>query len=254
MEDRRNQERFPASYDVYLECRGKTTYARSRDISMQGIGIYLTEPLEPGDSVNLDISIHKVKVNMALPGKVVYCIPNPDRPESPYPLLASIEFLEEAGKELVPMPDRGKITRHHVSHTVSIDAPADKCYRLMCDFDLYPKWAGMLDRHFIKEKYPNGRGRIVEFQADLFFRKVAYILEYFYDDEGFTLSWESVGGDVVSTTGKYSFKPIGEERAMSTYELDVAIDFYLPKRMIRYFSQIAMRKTMKEFKDLAEKS
>ena len=80
------------------------------------------------------------------------------------------------------------------------------------------------------------------------------MLDYAYDDAGLCLSWTSAGGDLLSIDGRYFFKPLGENQAMSTYELDASLDFFLPNRIIQYFSRVAMRKTMKEFKSFVEKN
>lgn len=103
------------------------------------------------------------------------------------------------------------------------------------------------------ERYPDGRARRVEFMVNVFIRKVRYVLDYTYDDENSCLSWVSSGGDFLNIIGSYFFKRLGENETSSTYELEVSIDFYMPNRIVRYFSGIAMRKTMKEFKTFVER-
>ncbi len=46
----------------------------------------------------------------------------------------------------------------------------------------------------------------------------------------------------------------GPQRASATYELNMSFDFRVPNRIVRYFSQIAMRRCMRDFKSCVEKT
>ncbi len=254
MEDRRKQGRMSADYDVFIQCGGRTGMVRSKDITMQGIRVFSREPLKEGESVALNFMIPEQNMNISLKGKVVYCRGNPDESRSEYPYFAGIEFLEEFNEGLIPAEKEGSMVSSGVSRTVSINAPAEKCYRMACDFSLYPRWSGVLDKVTVLETYPDGRGRKVSFQASILFTKLSYTLEYSYDDENLCLSWKSAGGDLVSTRGKYSFKPIAENRSSSTYEIDVTVNFFVPNKVITFLSNITLPRVMKGFKKLVEQS
>lgn len=241
-----------ADYDVFIQCRGRTSVARSKDINMQGIRLFSREPLNEGESLEMNFMLPKQNLNIALKGKVVYCTENQEELKSEYPYFAGVEFSEEFDEDLMQVETEGELLSYGTSSTVSINAPADKCYRMVYDFPLYPQWAGMIDKVKVLERYPDGRGRLIEFEANVLFRKMSYKLEYSYDDENMCLSWESAGGDLVSTRGRYFFKPITEDKTSSIYELDVTVNFFVPKKMIKFFSTIAMPRVMKGFKKIVE--
>ncbi len=252
--ERRKQKRMETDYEMFLRYRDKTIMVRSRDITTQGISILSQASLDGGEQVDLNFILPRDGLNLALKGKVIYCIQNPERSGRAFPYIAGVEFFEEANEVLIPVETKGDLIITSASHTLAIDAPAEKCYRMMYDFNLYPKWSILLDKVRILDLHDDGRGRNVEFQANVLFRKVVYVLQYSYDDENLCLSWTSVGGDILSTKGRYFFKPIGQDRTYSTYELDVSIDFYVPKRMVRFFSNIMMPRVMKGFKKMVEQN
>jgi uncharacterized membrane protein len=253
MTEKRKHHRMAVDYEVFIRHPGGTSLARARDISTQGIGLYATGPLNNGDLVDLTIVLPKGAMNLSVKGAVRYCMENTAPGAGPHRYLAGIEFTEDTKDEVSIMDIQGDVMSYQASHSVSINAPADKCYELICDFERYPQWAGVLKGVRVEDAHPDGRARRVEFEVDVYIRKVRYVLDYSYDDENLCLSWVSAGGDFVSITGRYFFKPLGENKASSTYEATAAFEFFLPNRIVRYFSRVAMRKTMKEFKSFVEK-
>lgn len=254
MIEKRKIPRMAANYEVFVNFAGRTSVARSRDISVYGIGVYLNEQLRPGEQAEVTVILPEGTLHLALKGMVIYCVTNPDPSLKPYPFLVGVQFTEESGEAVNFILGRGEISQHRVSHTLSINAEIGLCYRAICDFLNYPKWVRMMEEVKILERYPDGRGKRVEFLLNIFLRKVRYVLDYFYDDSGHTLSWLSAGGDVVSIKGRYSFRSVGEKITSATYDLDIMWDFPVPNRMKQYFSGIFMRKSMKDFKNFVEKS
>ena len=247
-----------AQYEVFLVRGGQTTMAKARDVSMQGIGLYVKEAAEQGELVEFTIVIPSAKMNLSLNGTVRHCAPNPDPEQISLPFILGIEFGENKLEDLEFLDLQDKLLRYQASHSVAINAPALKCYEYICDFEKYPQWAGVLKKTEVLERYPDGRARRVEFELDAYIRKINYILDYFYDDAGLCLSWVNAGGDMVSVTGRYFFKPISENQASSNYDLEVAFDFFMPNsiihnRLVHYFSRVVMRKAMKEFKSFVER-
>jgi uncharacterized membrane protein len=257
LEEKRKYQRMDVQYDVFLTRKGQSTMSKARDVSTHGVGLYVNEAAEPGEAVELTIVVPAARLNLKLDGTVRHCAENPD-PEIPLPFITGIEFSENKLENMEFLDLKEELFRYQASHTVAIDAPAHRCYEFICDFERYPQWAGVLKKAKVEERYPDGRARRVEFELDAYIRKIIYILDYFYDDDGRCLSWLNAGGDMVSVTGRYFFKPISENQASSNYELEVAFDFFMPNsiihnRLVRYFSSVVMRKTMKGFKKFVEK-
>jgi hypothetical protein len=254
-DEKRRSVRMPVDYDYFLTYKGRTFSGNSRDISPFGIGILIEEPLPPGDPVKLSLYIKDANLNLQVGGVVRHCLENPDKSGDPAGFVVGIEFFEEHGDELAFLSSDGPVSRHTPSHTISINAGARRCYDLLIDYERYPEWAGGVKKARIKERYPDGRGRLVEFEYNIFFRKVRYVNAYSYDDENTALSWVSAGSDreIVKNTGSYVFAPRGENRTMATFSIDITIALLPPKRIINYFTTVLMRKEMKNFKNFVEK-
>ena len=250
--EKRKHPRMPADYELFATCGGQTFMTRCRDISPQGIGIYCQESLAAGATNKMTLLLPDRALSLELWGVVCHCGQNPDYPRVPFPYLAGIKFGEESVEEIPFLQIQGEVMRYAASHSVSIAASARDCYQCLCDFERYPEWAKILEQARVQDRYPEGRPRRVEFVANAYLRKVRYVLDYTYDDPNHCLSWVNAGGDFLNITGRYFFSPQKSGGTASTYELSLAANFPLPKRILRYFSSIAMRKTMKDFKHYLE--
>ncbi len=247
-----SNKRMLVSYEVFLTYQGHVSMAQSFEISAQDIGLYTNEPLIIGDPVELVIVPSQGMLNIEVLGRICSQENNPDSSQ-PQKFKARIEFDEESADELPFLNIKEDVRHYAASHSLSISAPAERCYELLGEFERYPEWTGVLEKGNVLERYSDGRGKVVEFIANAYIRKVTYVLEYSFNDEDYCLSWKSVGGDFVSILGRYFFKPLGSQTSSSTYELDIKFDFRMPNRIVRYFSSIVMRKSMKEFKAFVEK-
>ena len=241
-----------ASYEVFIKRRGRTAIGHSKDISPHGIGLYTDEELPAGETVELSIVPPEGMLNVELVGEVRHCRPNPDRTDPPHRFQVGIEFSAET-KESIPFLEiQGKLVKFSAAHSVSIEADAETCYRLLAEFERYPEWVSVMENAKSLDRYPDGRSRRVEFLANVYFRKVRTLLDYSYDDRNYCLSWVSAGGDFLSVTGRYYFKPQGPARCGATYELTMCLDFPVPNRVMSYFSRIVMRRSMRDFKRFVE--
>jgi len=252
--DKRKHPRMQVDYEVFSSCQGQTFISRTRDVSPQGIGLYAREPLAPGSPSKLTVILPERALSLELWGTVCHCSKNPDQSRQPFPFLAGIELSPESKEDFPFLQIQGQILHYAAAHSLTIEAPRQDCYRLICDFERYPVWEKTLEQAKVLDRYPDGRGRRVEFVVNAYFRKARYLLEYSYHDSSYCLSWISAGGDIRSISGRYFFQPLGENRSSATYELDVTVDFPLPNRIIRYFASFVMRRSMKNLKAYVEKT
>jgi hypothetical protein len=163
--------------------------------------------------------------------------------------------MDTPDKGLPFISETNKTSRHTPFHTLSIEAEAGFCYRLLAAFERYPEWVSRAMKVKVLDRYPDGRGKIVSFEYDFFLRKFHYILEYSYDDTLYTLSWTRAGGDpeLIEITGSYHFQPLGPNKTMASYELALTLGFVPSQRLLNFGSTILMRKEMKNFKLFVEK-
>ena len=125
----------------------------------------------------------------------------------------------------------------------------------MAEYERYQEWASGVKKAKILERYPDGRGKLVEFEYNIFVRKVRYLNDYTYDDENTTLMWKSGGGDeeLVNNVGSYTFFQRGENRTSATFKAEVTVAIVPSKRIVDYFTTVLIRKEMRNFKKFVEK-
>ena len=71
---------------------------------------------------------------------------------------------------------------------------------------------------------------------------------------GLPLSWKSVGSDkeLVKNEGGYAFTPISDRQTLMSFHINLTVSILPAPRIINYFSSIAVRKEMKNFKKMIE--
>jgi uncharacterized membrane protein len=255
-QERRRHKRIPVAYECLASSRGRKFTVVCRDASPFGIGVFTNTRLEPNDTVSIRILIPGVGMHIDAKGEVVYCIDNPDETSPSYRSLMGIRFTEGPVEDIILPEAEMSRSRYTPSHTITIDANAKFCYKMLSDFERYPEWASGVEDAKVLERYPDGRGKRVEFLHDFFLRKVTYILDYSYDDDNNILSWVSAGGDeeIVGISGRYIFHPSGHTETAATYKLDVTLSIIPSKKLVGYVTNILMRREMKNFKQFVEKS
>jgi ribosome-associated toxin RatA of RatAB toxin-antitoxin module len=142
----------------------------------------------------------------------------------------------------------GTPARGQQSHSMLIPSTPAKCWAVITDFERYPEWSPRCESVKIRERYPDGRARIVETIIDIFFRKARYVLDYTYDEEKFTLRWTYVEGDVKNVTGEFRFEEYPEDQAYAYYFLDIEYDFYVPDKIRDMLAKRTMRDVLRTLK------
>jgi hypothetical protein len=138
------------------------------------------------------------------------------------------------------------------SFSTSIEAPVALCYAAIADFESYPSWSGPVSKAVILERYPDQSPRRVEFELDMKLKVIRYVLEYTWEPPG-RLTWKMVEGDVSDIEGSYVFEPEGADRTQATCSQAVSLGFWVPGVIRRPLEQNAVRQSVLEFKDEAER-
>jgi uncharacterized membrane protein len=165
----------------------------------------------------------------------------------PVPYFVGIEFDEETKENFPFLQIQDNVMTHRASHTVRIEAPPDKCYELVADYERYPQWVKFFESHQVRDRYVDGRPRRVEWTVNAYIRKVRFVNEYSYDDANLILSWVSHEGDLLENTGRWKFLPVGDRQTSATFEVCASFDFAGPSRILHYFSNVAMGRAMRDF-------
>ena len=105
--------------------------------------------------------------------------------------------------------------------TIEVDAPPERCFALLTDYERLPSWQGALRSVSVLERDEQGRGSVVEYEVDAKLKVVRYRLRQIYDAPH-RLASEYLGGDFRDFAGEWRFTPAGDGR--THVELDLRID------------------------------
>ena len=116
-----------------------------------------------------------------------------------------------------------------VREQIRIEAPVERCFATLVDFESYPEWAGDLKEVHVVESDAEGRGTIVEFRAAAMGRSTTYRLRYDYAEAPNRLSWGLVEGDLPrELDGAYVLTAAGDSATDVVYELAIDLVYPIP--------------------------
>jgi ribosome-associated toxin RatA of RatAB toxin-antitoxin module len=135
---------------------------------------------------------------------------------------------------------------------IEVNAPAERCFALMTDYERMPSWQGALRSVRVLERDDEGRGSVVEYEVDAKVRTVRYRLRQIYDEPQ-RLASEYLDGDFRDFGGEWRFKPAGDGR--TRVELDLRIDpgRFVPGPVRNAISDAVMKRALRDLKREAEK-
>lgn len=113
-------------------------------------------------------------------------------------------------------------------HT-TIEAPVEKCFEALTDFESYPEWAGDLKQAKIVERDSDGRALVVEFRAAAMGRSTTYRLRYDYSGAPNRLGWQLDTGDIQrELDGAYELHPADDDSGATEVSYELSIDLIMP--------------------------
>jgi ribosome-associated toxin RatA of RatAB toxin-antitoxin module len=136
--------------------------------------------------------------------------------------------------------------------TIEVDAPPERCFSLLTDYERIPSWQGAVKSIRVLERDERGRGSVVEYEVDAKLKTVRYRLRQVYD-EPHRLASEYLGGDFRDFSGEWRFEAAGEGR--THVELDLGIDpgRFVPGPVRGAISDAVMKRALRDLKREAEK-
>jgi ribosome-associated toxin RatA of RatAB toxin-antitoxin module len=136
--------------------------------------------------------------------------------------------------------------------TIEIDAPPERCFALMTDYERIPSWQGAVRSIEVLERDEQGRGSVLAYEVDAKFKTVRYRLRQIYD-EPHRLASEYLGGDFRDFAGEWRFLDGGDGR--THVELDLQIDpgRFVPGRLRTAISDAVMKRALRDLKREAER-
>jgi len=135
--------------------------------------------------------------------------------------------------------------------TIEVDAPPERCFALMTDYERIPSWQGAVRSIRVLERDEQGRGSVLEYEIDAKVRVVRYRLRQVYD-EPHRLSSEYLGGDFRDFSGEWRFLPDGGDG--TRVELDLSVDpgRFVPGPVRGAISDAVIKRALRDLKRQAE--
>ena len=137
--------------------------------------------------------------------------------------------------------------RKRAEHSLVVEASPQACFDALTDYETFPEWQQAVKSVEVVTRYPDGRGREVAFEIDAKVRRVAYRLEYSYD-EPHVISWDFLGGDIKDVDGEYTLEDRDDGTTLATYSLALDPGVWLPGPVAKVLNDQVMKRSVEDLK------
>lgn len=139
------------------------------------------------------------------------------------------------------------------TEVITINAPAERIFAVISDFESYPKWASDVKQVDVVRIDDDGRGGLVAFRAAAMGRSTNYVLEYFYGSNPLRISWRLDSADLLRRLdGRYVLTPNGPDTTDVTYHLEAEINMPMPGFVKRRAETRIMTTALEELRHRVE--
>jgi uncharacterized protein YndB with AHSA1/START domain len=120
------------------------------------------------------------------------------------------------------------VTDHATEHA-RINAPIERCFEVLTDFEHYPAWAADIKAAEVHRVDDQGRGVEVTWRAAAMGRSSTVRLEYDYSEAPSALRWKLVDGDVLRRyDGHYLLTAAPDDPESTDVEYQLSVDVIVP--------------------------
>jgi ribosome-associated toxin RatA of RatAB toxin-antitoxin module len=135
-----------------------------------------------------------------------------------------------------------------VNKVTTFDAPIEKIFETLIDYEKYPDFVDGVDEIKILEM--DEQGARVEYTLNVI-KKLNYVLKLTHEKPT-KLSWELESGDIFKVnSGSWQLKDLGEGRTEVKYDLDVDVKMFVPKMVTKKLVEGNLPKMLKAYEDQA---
>jgi uncharacterized membrane protein len=137
--------------------------------------------------------------------------------------------------------------------SIVVDASSDKVMDVIADFPAYPDWVSAAKSVEVLESAPSGRAERVRFVLDAGMVKDTYELEYDWSDDGKSVAWHLVSGEMQkSQVGSYTLVDNADGTTDVSYELTVDLAIPMIGLFKRKAEKVITDTALKELKKRVE--
>jgi len=138
------------------------------------------------------------------------------------------------------------------TQSITIDGAPEAIMAVIADFPAYPEWANAVKSAEVMADGPGDRAGQVSFTLDAGMFKDAYTLEYEWAQDGLSVSWHLVKGQIQKAQqGSYVLAPSGPATTV-TYTLSVELNIPMIGMLRRKAEKIIIDTALKELKRRVE--
>ena len=141
-----------------------------------------------------------------------------------------------------------------VTKKVLIDAPLDRFYEIVVDYERYPEFVPGIRRCRVRD----GKGeKLVEYELDLGIRRIKYVLRH-EEQRPRRVAWSLVSGDMMKVSnGSWELSAVDDQtQAIYSVEIQISRPPLVPQALVDRVSdeltRIQLPKTLEAFKARAE--
>jgi uncharacterized membrane protein len=139
------------------------------------------------------------------------------------------------------------VGRKRAEQSLVVEASPQACFDALTEYETFPEWQRAVKSAEVVTRYPDGRGREVAFVIDAKVRRVAYRLEYSYD-EPHLITWDYLGGDIKDVDGEYTLEDGGDGTTLATYALALDAGVWLPGPVAKVLNDQVMKRSVEDLK------
>ena len=137
--------------------------------------------------------------------------------------------------------------------SAEVAATPEICFEVAVDYDTVADWQRAAKAAEVRERYPDGLGKVVEWHVDLAVRELRYTLLYSYEPPH-EISWDFVKGDLLRDIGGgYRFEPLDGNRTRITYAVTVEPWIRVPGFIARRLEKEMMKRSVEDLKREVER-
>jgi Polyketide cyclase / dehydrase and lipid transport len=143
------------------------------------------------------------------------------------------------------------------SQSIVINAGPEAIMDVIADFAAYPQWALAVKKAGVLIPGAGDRAERVRFSLDAGLIKDVYVLDYVWSDDGLTVAWELVEGQIQKAQhGSYVLAPLPSAAAATSTKVtySLAVDLAIPMigMIKRRAEKVIMDTALKELKRRVE--
>ena len=132
-----------------------------------------------------------------------------------------------------------------------VGAAPQTCFDVLVEFESYPEWQQAVTACEVRSRDRDGRGRRVYLEIDAKVTRIAYTVDYSYE-EPHLISWTLVEGDLRGVDGELVLEDQGDGTTLATYALRLDGGGSMPVKVASVLSDQLTRRSIEDLKARVE--